>query len=96
MYGALRGHLCDSTVFLFLFVRHATMLGTESLHGIIRIRIALGGNGHKPPGQDSFSFRSTFRFRSRYSSSYTTSGEAKWGFFGPSSVKRGRTHITIG
>ena len=25
------------------------MLGTESLHVIIRIRIELGGNGHKPP-----------------------------------------------
>ena len=34
----------------FLSVRHAKMLGTESLDGVY-ICIALGGNGHKPPGQ---------------------------------------------
>jgi len=34
----LGGRVCR-----FLFVRHATMIGTESLE--------LGGNGHKPPGQ---------------------------------------------
>ena len=55
------------SVCFFLFVRHATMLGTESLHGIIRIRIELGGTGISPP--DSFSFR--FRFRS----SSTTNGD---------------------
>jgi len=62
-------------VFLFVcfFVRHATMLGTESLdgsytHGTWR-------NGHKL--LDTFSFRSSFRFRyrSRSSSSSTTSGD---------------------
>jgi len=35
----------------------------------VRIRIELGGNGHKAPGQFSyrsnFRFRSSFRFRSR-------------------------------
>jgi len=35
-------------VCVFLFVRHATMLGAESLHGIIRIRIELGGTGISP------------------------------------------------
>jgi len=47
------------------------MLRTESL--TVRIRIELGGNGHKPP--DSFSFRSSFRSRFRSSSSSTTSGD---------------------
>ena len=39
----------------------------------MRIHIELGGNGHKPP--DSFSFRSSFRFRSSSCSSSTTSGD---------------------
>ena len=35
----------------FLFVRHATMLGTESLDGVYTHWT--WGNGHKPPGQKS-------------------------------------------
>ena len=39
---------------IFLFVRHTTMLGTESLDGVYThyaLRIELGGNGHKAPWQ---------------------------------------------
>ena len=47
-----RGRVCLFLFFLyvFLFVRHATTLGTESPDGAY-IRIELGGNGHKAPGQ---------------------------------------------
>ena len=36
--------------FVCMFVRHAKMLGSESLDGV-RICMELGGNGHKLPGQ---------------------------------------------
>ena len=42
----------------FLFVRHATLLGTKAQ--TVRIRIELGGTGIRPP--DSFSYRSNFVF----------------------------------
>jgi len=63
--GAKRPSLSFFCLFVFLSVRHATMLGTEIY------ALNLGGTGISPP--DCFSFRS--RFRSRYSSSYTTSGD---------------------
>jgi len=53
-------------MFVFcLFVRHATLLGTESPDGAYK-RIELGGTGIRPP--DSFSYRSSFRFRSSFRS----------------------------
>jgi len=65
---------------VFLFVRHTTMLGTESLHGAYT-HWTWGGTGISPP--DTFIFRSSFRSRSRSrsrfrfcsSSSSTTSGD---------------------
>ena len=74
-----RGATGPSLLFFCLsvfYVRHATMLGTESLHGIIRIRIELGGkNGHKPPGQKTppDSFRFSFRFSCHFRSSFSFS-----------------------
>jgi len=67
----LRGRVClFSSVF---FVRHATLIGTESPDGAYTYWT--WGNGHKAP--DSFSYRSNFRFRSRSRSSScsTTSGD---------------------
>jgi len=73
-----RGATGPSFSFLYvcMFVRHAKMLGTESLDGAYT-HWTLGGTGISPP--DSFSYRSNFRFRSRFrsrsSSSSTTSGD---------------------
>ena len=62
----LRGRV---SLFFCMFVRHAKMLGTESLDGAY-MHCTLGGTGIISP-QDSFSYRSNFRSRS----SSTTSGD---------------------
>ena len=48
--GARRPSLSFFCLFLFFFVRHATLLGTESPDGAYTYW-ELGGNGHKAPGQ---------------------------------------------
>ena len=73
--GLLPAELGGRVSLFCMFVRHAKMLGTESLDGAYTHWT--WGNGHKPP--DSFSFRYSFRFRSsfrsRFRSSSTTSGD---------------------
>ena len=68
----LRGRV--SLFFVCMFVRHAKMLGIGSLDGAY-MHCTWGGTGISP--QDSFSYRSNFRFRPRFRSrsSSTSSGD---------------------
>ena len=74
--GATGPSLSFFCLFVCLFVRHATMLGTRKPRRCV-YALKSGGTGISPPDTFSFhsNFRSRFRSRSSSSSSSTTSGD---------------------